>query len=548
MMMGTGNFCKQKPALPEKILRNPPKIPKSAKLAPMIIHKSPLPQVDIPNISITEFILREADRVPDREALVDGPTGRSYTYGQLKGMIHAFAGGLTARGLTKGDTIALMAPNIPEFAIVFHGAAVAGVAVSTINPTYTADEVRFQLNDSKSKLLVTIGLFYDTAKAAVEGTDVTDIVIMGDPIEGTVAFTSLFGQPMAQVDLDPATQVVVLPYSSGTTGLPKGVMLTHRNLVANLMQCEDALEVSDGEVVLAVLPFFHIYGMQVLMNEFLSRGSTIVTLPRFDLEQALGIIQDRKITRFFAVPPIVLALAKHPLVDQYDLSSLKQVFSGAAPLSAELGEEAAKRIDCDVVQGFGMTELSPVSHITPVGRAKPGTVGVTAPNTETRIVDPETGEDQGVGGVGELWVRGPQVMLGYLNNPEATAITIDPDGWLKTGDMAMIDDEGFVTIVDRLKELIKYKGFQVAPAELEAFLLTHPAIADAAVIGVPDVEAGEIPRAFVVVKPGQQVTAEEITQFMEGHVATYKVIHDIVFIDEVPKSASGKILRRMLKN
>lgn len=548
MMMGTGNFCKQKPALPGKILRNPPKIPKSAKLAPVIIHKSPLPQVDIPNISITEFILREADRVPDREALVDGPTGRSYTYGQLKGMIHAFAGGLTARGLTKGDTIALMAPNIPEFAIVFHGAAVAGVAVSTINPTYTADEVRFQLNDSKSMLLVTIGLFYDTAKAAVEGTDVTDIVIMGDPIEGTVAFTSLFGQPMAQVDVDPATQVVVLPYSSGTTGLPKGVMLTHRNLVANLMQCEDALEVSDGEVVLAVLPFFHIYGMQVLMNEFLSRGSTIVTLPRFDLEQALGIIQDRKITRFFAVPPIVLALAKHPLVDQYDLSSLKQVFSGAAPLSAELGEEAAKRIDCDVVQGFGMTELSPVSHITPVGRAKPGTVGVTAPNTETRIVDPETGEDQGVGGVGELWVRGPQVMLGYLNNPEATAITIDPDGWLKTGDMAMIDDEGFVTIVDRLKELIKYKGFQVAPAELEAFLLTHPAIADAAVIGVPDVEAGEIPRAFVVVKPGQQVTAEEITQFMEGHVATYKVIHDIVFIDEVPKSASGKILRRMLKN
>lgn len=548
MMMGTGNFCKQKPALPEKIFRNPPKIPKSAKLALMIIHKSPLPQVDIPNISITEFILREADRVPDREALVDGPTGRSYTYGQLKGMIHAFAGGLTARGLTKGDTIALMAPNIPEFAIVFHGAAVAGVAVSTINPTYTADEVRFQLNDSKSKLLVTIGLFYDTAKAAVEGTDVTDIVIMGDPIEGTVAFTSLFGQPMAQVDVDPATQVVVLPYSSGTTGLPKGVMLTHRNLVANLMQCEDALEVSDGEVVLAVLPFFHIYGMQVLMNEFLSRGSTIVTLPRFDLEQALGIIQDRKITRFFAVPPIVLALAKHPLVDQYDLSSLKQVFSGAAPLSAELGEEAAKRIDCDVVQGFGMTELSPVGHITPVGRAKPGTVGVTAPNTETRIVDPETGEDQGVGGVGELWVRGPQVMLGYLNNPEATAITINPDGWLKTGDMAMIDEDGFVSIVDRLKELIKYKGFQVAPAELEAFLLTHPAIADAAVIGVPDDEAGEIPRAFVVLKPGQEVTAEEITEFMKGHVATYKVISDIVFIDEVPKSASGKILRRMLKN
>jgi 4-coumarate--CoA ligase len=271
-------------------------------------------------------------------------------------------------------------------------------------------------------------------------------------------------------------------------------------------------------------------------------------VPRFDLEQSLSIIQDRRITRFFVVPPIVLALAKHPLIDKYDLSSLKQVFSGAAPLGAELGEEAAARIDCSVVQGFGMTELSPVSHISLEGRSKAGTVGLTAPNTEIRIVDPETGEDQGVDGVGELWIRGPQVMKGYLNNPGATEITIDPEGWLKTGDIASIDSEGFVSIVDRLKELIKYKGFQVAPAELEAFLLTHPGIADAAVIGIPDTESGEIPRAFVVVRPGQEVSAADITAFMEGHVAKYKVIHDIVFIDAVPKSASGKILRRMLRD
>ena len=195
-----------------------------------------------------------------------------------------------------------------------------------------------------------------------------------------------------------------------------------------------------------------------------------------------------------------------------------------------------------------MTELSPVSHISLEGRSKPGTVGLTAPNTEIRIVDPETGEDQDFDGIGELWIRGPQVMKGYLNNPSATEITIDPDGWLKTGDIGFIDSEGFVSIVDRLKELIKYKGFQVAPAELEALLLTHPAIADAAVIGVPDTEAGEIPRAFVVVRPGQEVSAVDITAFMEGHVAKYKVIHDVVFIDEVPKSASGKILRRMLRD
>ncbi len=514
----------------------------------MIIHRSPVPDVDIPAIPLTEYVLQEADRVPDRPALIDGPTGRTYTYGQLKGMIHAFAGGLAARGLGRGDTIALMAPNIPEYAIVFHGAAVAGVAVSTINPTYTAEEVRFQINDSRATLLITIGMFLETAREAIEGTATSEIVIIGDAVEGTTPVTALFGQPIAQVPIDVFDDVVVIPYSSGTTGFPKGVMLTHQNLLANLVQLEDALSVTDGEVVLAVLPFFHIYGMQVLMNEFLSRGATIVTLPRFDLEQALTIIQERRISRFFVVPPIVLALAKHPLVDQYDVSSLTQVFSGAAPLSAELANEAAARIGCEVVQGFGMTELSPVSHATMLGQDRPGTVGVTIPNTECRIVDPATGEDQGVGGVGELWVRGPQVMKGYLNNPEATAATIDRDGWLHSGDIATIDEDGFVSIVDRLKELIKYKGFQVAPAELEALLLTHPAIADAAVVGVPDVEAGEIPRAFIVVKAGQAVTAEEITAYMTDRVSTYKVIRDVVITDSIPKSASGKILRRMLRD
>lgn len=514
----------------------------------MIVHTSPLPPVDIPNVPVTAFVLQEAERVPDRPALVDGPTGRTYTYGQLSAMIHSFAGGLAARGLGRGDTIALMAPNIPEYAVVFHGAAVAGVAVSTINPTYTADEIRFQLNDSGSTLLVTIAMFVETATEAIAGSPTSEIVVIGDAPEGTTPVTSLFAAPIAQVPVDVTEDVVVLPYSSGTTGFPKGVMLTHHNLVSNLVQCAGALEVEDGEVILAVLPFFHIYGMQVLMNEFLSRGATIVTLPRFDLEQALSLIQERRISRFFVVPPIVLAFAKHPMIDQYDLSSLTQLFSGAAPLSAELAQEAAARLGCSVVQGYGMTELSPVSHAVVPGRDKPGTVGLTIPNTEIRIVDPATGEDQGVGGEGELWVRGPQVMKGYLNNPEATASTIDADGWLHTGDIATIDDEGFVSIVDRLKELIKVKGFQVAPAELEALLLTHPAIADAAVIGVPNEESGEVPRAFVVPRPGQTLTAEDITEFMTDKVATYKIVHDVVVTDAIPKSASGKILRRLLRD
>ena len=513
----------------------------------MIIHRSPLPDVDIPDVTVTEFVLREAGRVPDRPALIDGPSGRTYTYAQLSGAIQAFAGGLQARGLGPGSTIALMSPNIPEFAIVFHGAAVAGVAVSTINPTYTAEEVAFQLKDSGSLLLITIAMFAETALQAAEDSGVGEVLIIGDPPEGLSPFTTLMGNPISQVGVDPSAQVVVLPYSSGTTGFPKGVMLTHTNLIANLVQCEGALDVHDGEVVLAVLPFFHIYGMQVLMNFFLSRGSTIVTVPRFDLQQSLELIQQHRITRLFAVPPIVLALAKHPLVAEYDLSSLRQVFSGAAPLGAELAEEASKRINCEVVQGYGMTEMSPVSHVTRMGDFKPGTCGVTVANTECRIVDAEGGEDQGVGAVGELWVRGPQVMKGYLNNPEATAETIDADGWLHTGDVAFIDEDGHMTIVDRVKELIKFKGFQVAPAELEALLLTHPSIADAAVIGVPDDEAGERPRAFVVLKDGQQLSADDVTNFTAEHVATYKVIHDVVFTDTIPKSASGKILRRLLR-
>jgi 4-coumarate--CoA ligase len=328
--------------------------------------------------------------------------------------------------------------------------------------------------------------------------------------------------------------------------LSKGVMLTHTNLVANLAQMQHVLKY-EGAVALAALPFFHIYGMQVLMNGLLAEGCTIITMARFDLPQALGLIQDRKVTHFFAVPPMVLALAKHPIIDDYDLSSLQLVFSGAAPLGAELGSEASKRIGCEITQGYGMTELSPVSHATPPGQGKPGTVGVTISNTECRVVNAD-GEDQEVGGEGELWVRGPQVMKGYFGNSSATDATIDPEGWLHTGDVGIFDEDGHLRIVDRVKELIKYKGFQVPPAELEALLITHPAVADVAVIGVPDDEAGELPKAFVVLKPGAEASAEDLQEFVKGKVASYKQIRQVAFVDEIPKSASGKILRRMLRD
>jgi acyl-CoA synthetase (AMP-forming)/AMP-acid ligase II len=274
----------------------------------------------------------------------------------------------------------------------------------------------------------------------------------------------------------------------------------------------------------------------------------VVTLPRFDLEQFLRAHQDYRITRSFVAPPIVLALARHPLVDSFDLSELRLVNSGAAPLKAELAAEASKRLGCEVIQGYGMTELSPVSHLTPPGWFKPGSVGITAPGTQTRIVHPVTGADLETGEEGEIWVRGPQVMTGYLNNPEATAATVDADRWLRTGDLGYMDADGHLYVVDRLKELIKYKGFQVPPAELEAVLLRHPDVADAAVIGLPDEEAGEIPVGYVVLRPGAAASPEEIMQFVAGEVAHYKQIRRLEVIDAIPKSASGKILRRVLRD
>jgi 4-coumarate--CoA ligase len=325
-------------------------------------------------------------------------------------------------------------------------------------------------------------------------------------------------------------------------------MLTHANLVANLAQGEYFTTLDEDEVIVAVLPFFHIYGMQILMNGVLFNGATTVTMPRFDLAEFLKIVEDYKVTRLYLVPPVILALAKHPMVDQYDMSSVKQIFSGAAPLGGEIEAEAAERVGAEVVQGYGLTETSPVTHATQPGKGRSGSIGFVISNTEARVVDPETGSDLGVGDEGEIWIKGPQVMHGYLNNPEATRATIDDDGWLHTGDIGRVDEDGYWYITDRLKELIKYKGFQVAPAELEALLLTHPAVADSAVIPIPDTESGEVPKAFVVLKPDQEASAEEIMEFVSGHVATYKQIRAVEFIDEIPKSLSGKILRRVLRD
>ena len=513
----------------------------------MTIYTSTRPDPVVPTLSITDYILARADEFGDKPALIEGGTGRVVTHAELKRQILSLAGGLAARGVGPGTTWALLAPNQPEYVVALHGLALAGATVTTLNPTYGAEEIAFQLKDSRATCIVTVGLFLETARSAAAIVGIDDIVVIG-PGDAT-PFTSLFGEPIdGQVPVDLKEHVAVLPYSSGTTGFPKGVMLTHHNLVANLEQFAGHTAYGDDEACYAVLPFFHIYGMQILMHAMVSRGVTVVTVPRFDMVQMLELTQTHGITRLFLVPPIVLALAKHPIVDAYDLSSVRQIFSGAAPLGGEVAEAAASRLGCSMAQGYGMTELSPVTHAIADGEYRAGSVGTLVAGTEARLIDPETGLDAPRGERGEIWVRGPQVMLGYLNNPEATATTIDADGWLHTGDVGIIEPDGHTFIVDRLKELIKYKGFQVPPAELEALLLTNTAIADAAVIGVPDEEAGEIPKAFVVRVAGSDIDADAVMASVAEHVAHYKHIRVVEFVDSIPKSASGKILRRELRD
>jgi acyl-CoA synthetase (AMP-forming)/AMP-acid ligase II len=508
-----------------------------------LIHRSPHPSVEIPETDVTTHVLAG---VPDSDQpqLIDGPTGREVTGAELRRSIRALAAGLAGRGIGKGDVVALFLPNLPAYAICFHGVCATGAVNTTVNPLYTARELAFQLTDSKARMLVTVPPFLDTAREAAAEAGVEEIFVVGEA-DGATPFTGLFGDPEAapEVDIDARSDLAVLPYSSGTTGLPKGVMLTHFNLVANLCQVQQALPVGADDALIAVLPFFHIYGQTVIMNQGLMGGARIVTMPRFDLAQFLAHIENHRITRAYVVPPIALALAKHPAIDEADLSSLELIMSGAAPFGQELASQVATRIGCKTMQGYGMTETSPVTHMLPPDRGQThgGKIGFPLSDTECRVVDPVSGEDADRG---ELWMRGPQVMAGYLNNPEATAATIDSDGWLRSGDVAEVDSEGYFEIVDRLKELIKYKGFQVPPAELEALLLTHPAVEDAAVIGVPDDECGELPKAFVVVADG--VSDEEIMEFVAERVSPQKQIRLIERIDEVPKSPSGKILRRVL--
>lgn len=512
-----------------------------------MIFRGPFADVTIPEVPLTDLVLRRARELGDKPALIEGVSGRVVTYAQLEQRINEVASGLNKRGFKKGQVFGILSPNCPEYGIAFHAVAKLGGINSPINPLYTEKEIGHQLKDAGARFLVTIPQFLDKARVAAQEAGVEEVFVFGEA-EDVTPFASLVDQGVQPPDvkIDIREDLVALPYSSGTTGLPKGVMLTHHNLVSNIMQMEGLCYFTEDDRLVCVLPLFHIYGLVVILNMGLYVGATIVTLPRFDLEQFLETLSKYQITLAHLVPPIVLALSKHPRVDDFDLSNLRMLFSGAAPLDKNLTQACMQRLNCRLRQGYGMTETSPVTHSSPanVENVKLGSVGVPAPSTECKIVDLENGEALGPNQEGEICVRGPQVMKGYLNRPEATASTIDSEGWLHTGDIGYVDEDGHFYIVDRAKELIKYKGFQVPPAELEGLLLTHPAVADAAVIPIPDDEAGEIPKAFVVLKG--EATADQLMAFVAERVAPHKKVRQLEFTEKIPKSPSGKILRRML--
>lgn len=515
-----------------------------------MIFKSPYPDIEIPDVPVASFILEHAPQFSAKPALIDGRTGRTLTYEQLVNAVDRTAAGLAARGFRKGDVFSIHCLNSPEYAVAFLAVAKLGGVSTMVSPLFNQTELTVQLKDSGAVYLLTNSQFAETALASARAANVREVFVLGetDGAEGTTSFSSLLNtkSQAPEIEINPREDIVALPYSSGTTGWPKGVMLTHYNLVAMLRQLETADILRSEDRTICVVPCYHLYGIHCVINLALRAGATVVTLPQFDLEEFLRAVQDYEINILPVVPPIVLVLSQSPLVDRFDLSKLKTMHCGAAPLSVDVANSACKRLGVNISYGYGMTELSPLSHLTyrKASVQKPESTGYCLPNTLCKIIDVDSKIELEPGAEGEVCVRGPQVMKGYLNQPEATAELIDSEGWLHTGDIGYADEDGALFIVDRLKELIKYKGRQVAPAELEAVLLSHPAVADAAVIPSPDEFAGEVPIAFVVLK--ESVSAAEIIEFVAERVAPYKRIRRVDFVDQIPKSQAGKILRRVL--
>ncbi|CAL5344269.1 hypothetical protein CsSME_00029531 [Camellia sinensis var. sinensis] len=541
----------------------PPQNPQSAS-SETHVFRSKLPDIPISNhLPLHTYCFQNLSQFPDRPCLLIGSTGKSYSFSETHLVSRKVASGLSLLGIKKGDVIMLLLQNCAEFVFAFMGASMIGAVTTTANPFYTPAEVFKQFNASKSKLIITQSQYVDKLRDAGDNFpklgEEFSVITIDDPPENCLHFSVLSEANESEiptVSIDP-DDPVALPFSSGTTGLPKGVILTHKSLISSVAQQVDGenpnLHLKGEDMVLCVLPLFHIYSLNSVLLCSLRAGAGVLLMHKFEIGALLELIQRYRVSVAAVVPPLVLALAKNPMVVTFDLSSIRMVLSGAAPLGKELEEALRTRVPQAIFgQGYGMTEAGPVLSMCLAFAKQPfptksGSCGTVVRNAELKVIDPETGCSLGPNHSGEICIRGPQIMKGYLNDAEATATTIDVDGWLHTGDIGYVDDDDEVFIVDRVKELIKFKGFQVPPAELEALLVSHPSIADAAVVPQKDDVAGEVPVAFVVRSNGLELTEDAVKEFIAKQVVFYKKLHKVYFVHAIPKSPSGKILRKDLR-
>ncbi|KAJ4848293.1 4-coumarateCoA ligase-like 6 [Turnera subulata] len=551
------------PELPKPELAPPQnQIPPPSTSTETHVFRSKLPDIPISNhLPLHTYCFENLTQFQHRPCLISGSSGETYSFAETQLLSRKVAAGLSKLGVKKGDVIMILLQNCPEFVFAFMGASMVGAMATTANPFYTPTEIFKQLKSSGAKLIITqsqhVNKLLDSPENMPKIGQDFKVITTDDPPEKCLHFTVLSGAnegELPQVVIDP-DDPVALPFSSGTTGLPKGVILTHKSLITSVAQQVDGdnpnLHLTPEDVVLCVLPLFHIYSLNSVLLCSLRAGAAVLLMQKFEIGALLELIQRHKVSVAAVVPPLVLALAKNPLVAKYDLSSIRVVLSGAAPLGKELEEALRSRVpQATLGQGYGMTEAGPVLSMC-LGFAKhpfptkSGSCGTVVRNAELKVIDPDTGCSLGYNQPGEICIRGHQIMKGYLNDAEATANTIDVEGWLHTGDIGYVDDDDEVFIVDRVKEIIKFKGFQVPPAELEALLVSHPSVADAAVVPQKDEVAGEVPVAFVV--RSNELTEETVKEYIAKQVVFYKKLHKVYFVHAIPKSPSGKILRKDLR-